>query len=66
MYGSAILTVVLLRGAGTKNASAKTSYLFLRKELPVRFANIMKEFHLLPEPLVSQPSLRLVEKWLEL
>jgi pyruvate dehydrogenase kinase 2/3/4 len=25
----------------------------------------MKEFHLLPEPLVSQPSLKLVEKWYE-
>lgn len=43
-------------GDGTKNASAKQSFLFLRKELPVRWANILKEMRLLPEELLSQPS----------
>lgn len=48
---------------GTKNASPKNSFMFLRKELPVRLANIMKEIHLLPEQLLNMPSVRLVEKW---
>jgi len=43
---------------GTKNASAKQSFLFLRKELPVRWANIMKEIRLLPEQLVTRPSVQ--------
>ena len=45
---------------GTKNASAKQSFIFLRKELPVRWANIMKEIRLLPEQLLSQPSVQQV------
>jgi len=44
---------------------ASTSLAFLRKELPVRFANIMKEFHLLPEQLYTTPSLQKVEDWYE-
>jgi pyruvate dehydrogenase kinase 2/3/4 len=42
------------------------SFLFLRKELPVRLANIMKEINLLPEKLQSMPSVALVEKWYEM
>lgn len=37
--------------------------MFLRKELPVRLANTMKEVNLLPDKLLSQPSVRLVQKW---
>uniref|UniRef100_A0A8C6UFM2 Protein-serine/threonine kinase n=1 Tax=Neogobius melanostomus TaxID=47308 RepID=A0A8C6UFM2_9GOBI len=47
----------------TNNACEKTSYVFLRKELPVRLANTMREVSLLPENLLSQPSIRLVQKW---
>ncbi|XP_038554391.1 pyruvate dehydrogenase (acetyl-transferring) kinase isozyme 3, mitochondrial-like [Micropterus salmoides] len=37
--------------------------MFLRKELPVRLANTMREVNLLPDNLLSQPSVRLVQKW---
>jgi pyruvate dehydrogenase kinase 2/3/4 len=50
---------------GTKNASVTQSFYFLRKELPVRFANIMKEIRLLPEPLLSQPSVQCLTGWFE-
>uniref|UniRef100_A0A3B4XE43 Protein-serine/threonine kinase n=1 Tax=Seriola lalandi dorsalis TaxID=1841481 RepID=A0A3B4XE43_SERLL len=48
---------------GTNNACEKTSYMFLRKELPVRLANTMREVNLLPDNLLGQPSVRLVQKW---
>uniref|UniRef100_A0AAQ5XCX8 Protein-serine/threonine kinase n=1 Tax=Amphiprion ocellaris TaxID=80972 RepID=A0AAQ5XCX8_AMPOC len=47
---------------GRDNACEKTSYMFLRKELPVRLANTMREVNLLPDKLLSQPSVRLVQK----
>lgn len=50
---------------GAKNASAKSSFIFLSKELPVRLANIMKEFCLLPEPLLRTASVKQVEQWYE-
>lgn len=34
-----------------KNASSETSFAFLKHELPVRLANIMKELQLLPQQL---------------
>ncbi|XP_014012735.1 pyruvate dehydrogenase (acetyl-transferring) kinase isozyme 3, mitochondrial isoform X3 [Salmo salar] len=37
--------------------------MFLRKELPVRLANTMREVNLLPDNLLSQPSIKLVQKW---
>ncbi|XP_046404546.1 pyruvate dehydrogenase (acetyl-transferring) kinase, mitochondrial isoform X1 [Ischnura elegans] len=46
-----------------RNASERRSFVFLRKELPVRLANIMKEIHLLPENLLRMPSVALVNDW---
>ncbi|XP_016411544.1 pyruvate dehydrogenase (acetyl-transferring) kinase isozyme 1, mitochondrial-like [Sinocyclocheilus rhinocerous] len=48
---------------GSENACAKTSFTFLRQELPVRLANIMKEIDLLPDNLLRTPSVRLVQSW---
>lgn len=45
------------------NASEKKSFIFLRKELPVRLANIMKEIALLPENLLRMPSVTAVNDW---
>ncbi|CAB3361274.1 pyruvate dehydrogenase (acetyl-transferring) kinase, mitochondrial [Cloeon dipterum] len=46
-----------------RNPCERTSFTFLRKELPVRLANIMKEIHLLPENLLRTPSANLVNQW---
>ncbi|XP_072541950.1 pyruvate dehydrogenase (acetyl-transferring) kinase isozyme 1, mitochondrial isoform X1 [Salminus brasiliensis] len=48
---------------GSDNACEKTSFMFLRQELPVRLANIMKEINLLPDNLLRTPSVRLVQSW---
>ncbi|XP_018416640.1 PREDICTED: pyruvate dehydrogenase kinase, isozyme 3 [Nanorana parkeri] len=48
---------------GRNNACEKTSYLFLRKELPVRLANTLKEVNLLPDSLLQRPSVKLVRSW---
>ncbi|KAJ3648421.1 hypothetical protein Zmor_020226 [Zophobas morio] len=45
------------------NASEQKSFIFLRKELPVRLANIMKEIALLPENLLRMPSVIAVNDW---
>ncbi|KAK9711047.1 Mitochondrial branched-chain alpha-ketoacid dehydrogenase kinase [Popillia japonica] len=45
------------------NASEQKSFIFLRKELPVRLANIMKEIALLPENLLQMPSVVAVHDW---
>uniref|UniRef100_A0A224XDQ5 Protein-serine/threonine kinase n=1 Tax=Panstrongylus lignarius TaxID=156445 RepID=A0A224XDQ5_9HEMI len=45
------------------SACEKKSFLFLRQELPVRLANIMKEIHLLPVNLLNMPSVVLVNDW---
>lgn len=45
------------------NASEQKSFIFLRKELPVRLANIMKEIALLPEHLLRMPSVIAVNDW---
>lgn len=44
-------------------ADEQKSYQFLKKELPVRLANIMKEIHLLPDNLLKMPSVGLVNTW---
>lgn len=46
-----------------QQACEKKSFVFLRKELPVRLANIMKEFSLLPESLLHMPSVMTVQNW---
>lgn len=46
-----------------QQACEKKSFIFLRKELPVRLANIMKEFSLLPENLLRMPSVMTVQNW---
>ncbi|KAK5890284.1 hypothetical protein CesoFtcFv8_013819 [Champsocephalus esox] len=48
---------------GSENACEKTSFAFLRQELPVRLANIMKEINLLPDNLLRTPSVKLVQGW---
>uniref|UniRef100_A0A8C9U220 Protein-serine/threonine kinase n=1 Tax=Scleropages formosus TaxID=113540 RepID=A0A8C9U220_SCLFO len=48
---------------GSTNACEKTSFVFLRQELPVRLSNIMKEINLLPDHLLSTPSVQLVQSW---
>lgn len=45
------------------NACESKSYIFLRKELPVRLANIMKEIALLPENLLRTSSASQVSAW---
>lgn len=45
------------------NACESKSFIFLRKELPVRLANIMKEIALLPDNLLRTPSVGLVSTW---
>jgi len=46
-----------------KTASEAESYLFLRKEIPVRFSNIMKEINLLPGNLLQMPSILILQDW---
>ena len=46
-----------------RSANEVRSFEFLRKELPVRLANIMSEINLLPENLLRMPSVHLVQNW---
>ncbi|KAG8443115.1 hypothetical protein GDO86_011797 [Hymenochirus boettgeri] len=48
---------------GSANGCEKTSFVFLRQELPVRLANIMRELYILPDPLLETPSVQLVQSW---
>ncbi|CAN9508772.1 unnamed protein product [Ophioblennius macclurei] len=48
---------------GSINACEKTSFVFLRQELPVRLSNIMKEINLLPDKLLTTPSVQMVQSW---
>lgn len=59
-----ILLILLLICINTGlKANEQKSYQFLKKELPVRLANIMKEIHLLPDNLLKMPSVNLVNNW---
>ncbi|EMP33940.1 [Pyruvate dehydrogenase [lipoamide]] kinase isozyme 4, partial [Chelonia mydas] len=46
---------------GSSNGCERTSFAFLRQELPVRLANILREIDLLPNQLLSTPSVQLVK-----
>ncbi|GCC22993.1 hypothetical protein chiPu_0001384 [Chiloscyllium punctatum] len=48
---------------GTRNGCEKTSFIFLRQELPVRLSNIMKEINILPDNLLGTPSVQTVQSW---
>ncbi|XP_039977201.1 pyruvate dehydrogenase (acetyl-transferring) kinase isozyme 2, mitochondrial-like isoform X2 [Xiphias gladius] len=48
---------------GSTNACERTSFVFLRQELPVRLSNIMKEINLLPDRLLAMPYIQLVQTW---
>lgn len=50
---------------GSINACERTSFVFLRQELPVRLSNTMKEINLLPDRLLETPSVQLVQSWWE-
>ncbi|XP_074051458.1 pyruvate dehydrogenase kinase, isozyme 4 [Macrotis lagotis] len=57
------LSMKQLLDFGSVNACEKTSFAFLRQELPVRLANILKEIDILPERLVRTSSVQLVKSW---
>ena len=44
-----------------QSATEAESYLFLRKEIPVRLSNIMKEINLLPGNLLQMPSVLILQ-----
>uniref|UniRef100_A0A915KU18 Protein-serine/threonine kinase n=1 Tax=Romanomermis culicivorax TaxID=13658 RepID=A0A915KU18_ROMCU len=56
-----IFTICIQARGGT----CAKSYLFLKKELLVRLANIMQEIALLPQPLLHTPSCKIVRHWYE-
>ena len=58
-----MIIIIIAMFVGSKDGSERVSFKFLRNELPVRLANIMKEINLLPKQLLSMPSVQLVESW---
>nr|XP_015213404.1 PREDICTED: pyruvate dehydrogenase kinase, isozyme 4 isoform X4 [Lepisosteus oculatus] len=62
-YSPSPLSMKQFLDFGSSNACEKTSFVFLRQELPVRLANIMKEIDFLPDKLLSTPSLQLLTSW---
>ena len=46
-----------------REGDAEQSFLFLRNELPVRLASMMKEMGHLPERLFEMPSVKVVNGW---
>ena len=45
-----------------KTATEQESFTFLRKEIPVRMSNIMKEINLLPSNLLQMPSVLILQE----
>uniref|UniRef100_A0A8I3P6N0 Protein-serine/threonine kinase n=2 Tax=Canis lupus familiaris TaxID=9615 RepID=A0A8I3P6N0_CANLF len=62
-YSPSPLSMKQLLDFGTENACERTSFAFLRQELPVRLANILKEIDILPDRLVNTSSVQLVKSW---
>ncbi|KAF3819132.1 hypothetical protein GH733_013282 [Mirounga leonina] len=60
-YSPSPLSIKQLLDFGSENACERTSFAFLRQELPVRLANILKEIDILPDRLVNTSSVRLVK-----
>merc|ERR1740137_494943 len=46
-----------------QTATEEESFTFLRKEIPVRLSNIMKEINLLPSNLLQMPSTLTLQNW---
>ncbi|KAF6020686.1 Pdk [Bugula neritina] len=51
------------KDTGKVEACNKTSVKFLKKEIPVRLANILEELKHLPKPLLKSPSMRRITQW---
>ncbi|RXN01248.1 hypothetical protein EOD39_7355 [Acipenser ruthenus] len=62
-YSPSPLSMKQFLDFGSANACEKTSFVFLRQELPVRLANIMKEVDFLPDKMLCTPSLQLLQSW---
>uniref|UniRef100_A0A671ETK8 Protein-serine/threonine kinase n=1 Tax=Rhinolophus ferrumequinum TaxID=59479 RepID=A0A671ETK8_RHIFE len=62
-YSPSPLSMKQLLDFGSENACERTSFAFLRQELPVRLANILKEIDILPDRLVNTSSVQLVKSW---
>ena len=45
-----------------KTGTEEESFTFLRKEIPVRLSNIMKEINLLPSNLLQKPSVLILQE----
>ena len=48
-----------------QTATEEESFTFLRKEIPVRLSNIMKEINLLPGNLLQMPSTRIIQAMIQ-
>ena len=46
-----------------QSATEEESFIFLKKEIPVRLSNIMKEINLLPGNLLQMPSVLILQVW---
>ncbi|KAK1172905.1 pyruvate dehydrogenase kinase, isozyme 4 [Acipenser oxyrinchus oxyrinchus] len=62
-YSPSPLSMKQFLDFGSADACEKTSFVFLRQELPVRLANIMKEVDFLPDKMLCTPSLQLLQSW---